>query len=266
MIILTSPGEIAFKIGNLQIYYYGLCLAMAAVCGFLLSYVIAKKDYKDFDTDILFDTASISIFSGIIFARLYYCLLNFNYYSNHIYEIFDFRQGGLSIHGALLGGIIVTTIYCQIKKYPTLKIADIMSYGLIFAQAIGRWGNFFNSEAYGFPSHHIIAQFIPESARISGYEFYKYFHPTFLYESILDILVLLILYFIVRNDEYKFDGYIFAFYLILYSIIRFFVEALRLDSIVNVGALHVPQFVSLVIIFIASAAILFVRIRNSKKL
>lgn len=261
MIILTSPGEIAFTVGNFPIYYYGLCLGIAAICGFSLSYFIAKREYPGFDTDILFDTASVAIFNGIIFARLYYCLLNFNYYVSNPIEIFNLRAGGLSIHGAIIGSLIITSIYCRIKKYPTLKIADIMTYGLILAQAIGRWGNFFNCEAYGLPSHHIIAQYIPEVARITGYEFYKYFHPTFLYESILDFLVLLILYFIVKNDKNKFDGFVFAFYLILYSVVRFFVEALRLDSIVNVGALHVPQLVS---IFIMIASVIFILIMRNK--
>lgn len=266
MIILTSPGEIAFRVFGFPIYYYGLCMGLAMVCGFLLSYFIERKIEKKFYADILFDITSVSVISGIIFARLYYCFLNFSYYSANISEIFNLRAGGLSIHGAIIGGIIVTSAYCYFKKYPILQVADVYAYGLILAQAIGRWGNFFNSEAYGLPSYHFIAQFIPEAARISGYEFYKYFHPAFLYESILDLFILLILFFVIRGYKNRFDGFIFASYLILYSIVRFFIEGLRLDSIVNVGALHVPQLVSLVIILMSLIFIFVMKQRNKNQI
>lgn len=248
MIILSSPGEIAFKIGSFQIYNYGICVALAALIGFCVSYFVIKHDYKDIEPDILFDVAAVGIMSGIICARIYYCILNFGYYSLHLNEIFNLRQGGMAVQGGILGGFILTSLYCYFKKYSILKLADIISYGLIMAQAVGRWGNFFNSEAYGLPAKHFIAVFIPENLRVGGYEFYKYFHPTFLYESILNLLVFLILFFIIRHMKTKFDGFVFALYLILYSLVRFFVEGLRLDSIVNVGALHIPQIMSLIII------------------
>lgn len=256
MIIISSPGAVAFNLGSYPIYYYGICIAVATVLGFSVSYFITKKDYKDIDADILFDVASVAIIGGVISARLYYCLLNYGYYSNHLTEILNFRQGGLAIHGALIGGFILAYLYCKLKEYPVLKLADIFAYGLIVAQIFGRWGNFFNSEAYGLPAKHFIGLYIPESARVVGYQFYKYFHPTFLYESVLNILVFLILFFIIRKFEYRFDGLIFAFYLILYSIVRFFIEGLRLDCISHVGALHVPQIISLIIIICASCFIL----------
>ncbi|MBR2526461.1 prolipoprotein diacylglyceryl transferase [bacterium] len=262
MIILSSPGAVAFNIGAFPVYYYGICIAIAALIGFWVSYGVIKNYYKDLRSDILFDVVTVAILSGIIFARLYYCALNFDYYQNHFFEIFNIRQGGLAIQGGIFGGFIVTSLYCYFKKYPILKLADICSYGLITAQAIGRWGNFFNSEAYGFPSKHFIAVFIPENLRISGYEFYKYFHPTFLYESLLNILVLLILFFVVRKAVKNIDGLVFAYYLFLYSLVRFFVEALRIDCIVNVGALHAPQLVSLVTIFFAILFISYKRIKN----
>ena len=259
MLIITSPGQIAFNISSFPIYNYGICIAAATLIGFSVSYFIAKKNYKEYDTDILYDIVFIAIIGGLIFARLYYCILNFEYYSNHIFEIINFRQGGLAIHGGLIGGLMSGAAYCKFKKYPILKSADIFAYGLPIAQAIGRWGNFFNSEAYGLPSKHFIAVFIPENARIAGYEFYKYFHPTFLYESILNILIFFVLYFIVRKVTKPFDGLIFASYLILYSVIRYFIEGLRLDSIVNVGALHIPQLVCIITIVIASTFIIYKR-------
>ncbi|MBR1943367.1 prolipoprotein diacylglyceryl transferase [bacterium] len=247
MIILSSPGAVAFKFFGIPIYFYGIFIALATITGFTVSYLIAKKLYKDFDADILYDVVSVALLGGIIFARLYYCLLNYSYYSTHLLDILNIRQGGLAIHGGLLGAFLFGGIYAKIKKYPILKLCDICSYGLILAQAVGRWGNFFNSEAYGLPAKHFIGLYIPENMRFAGYEFYKYFHPTFLYESVLNLLIFLILFFVIRIFKIKFDGLIFASYLILYSIVRFFVEGLRLDCIVNVGALHVPQIVSLLI-------------------
>lgn len=262
MIILSSPGAVAFKIVSFPVYYYGICVAVAALLGFSVSYLVAKSDCKDFDTDMLFDVVSVVIFGGIIFARLYYCLLNFGYYSSHLIEILNFRQGGLAIHGGLIGGFLCGAVYCKFKNYPILKLADIISYGLVVSQTVGRWGNFFNSEAYGLPAKHFISVFIPENARVAGYEFYKYFHPTFLYESILNLFIFFILFFVIRKLKCRFDGLIFASYLILYSVVRFFIEGLRLDSIVNVGALHVPQVVSVAIII---GAVVFILLKIKKQ-
>lgn len=259
MIILSSPGSVAFTVGSFSIYYYGICVAFAALTGFLVSYYVIKNFYKELHSDILFDVVTVALLSGIIFARAYYCALNFNYYANHLIEIFNIRQGGLAIQGGILGGFIFTALYCKLNKYPVLKLADICSYGLIVGQIIGRWGNFFNSEAYGLPSKHFIAVFIPENLRVTGYEFYKYFHPTFLYESLLNVLVLLILFFVVRKSAKNIDGLVFAYYLFLYSLVRYFVEALRIDCIVNVGALHAPQITSLLTIFLATLFIFYKR-------
>lgn len=261
MIILTSPSDIAFTVKGFSIYFYGIFMALSVLCGFYLSYFITKKHYKEIEADILYDVLLAAFIGGIIFARLYYCAVNFEYYSNHLAEIFNFRQGGLSIHGGLIGGFLFGSVFAFIKKYPIFKLADIFAYGLLLAQAIGRWGNFFNDEAYGLPSKSFIAVFIPEANRVSGYEFYKYFHPTFLYESILNLLALLVLYFVVRTMKTRFDGLIFACYLIIYSIIRFLIEGLRLDCIVNVGAFHLPQIASIVTILIA---ILFIIIQKMR--
>lgn len=265
MFVLASPSEIAFKLNGFPIYYYGICIAVAVLCGFYLSYFIAKREYKDINTDILYDVIIIALIGGIIFARFYYCSVNFEYYSKHLSEILNLRQGGLSIHGGIIGGVLFGGAYAYIKKYPVLKLADIFAYGLIFAQSIGRWGNFFNSEAYGLPSHSFIGVFIPEMNRVAGYESYKYFQPTFLYESVLNILALLVLYFVIRNLKNRYDGLIFASYLILYSIIRFFLEGLRLDCFVNVGAFHLPQAVSILTIFFAILLAVFLYFKSTKK-
>ena len=257
-LVLVSPTDVAFNLFGLPIYCYGITMAIAALSGFYVSYLIAKKYYKDvIDADVLFNLASVVIIVGIVFARLYYCLVNHAYYAENLNEILNIRQGGLSIHGGIFGGFISGVIYCKYSRLPILKMADIVAYGLILAQAIGRWGNFFNSEAYGLPTNGFNKVFIPEANRIAGYEGFKYFHPTFLYESILNLLIFLILFFVVRKFRAKFDGLIFAYYLILYSIVRFYIEGLRLDNIVSIAHLHIAQVVSLIIIVFASVFIVY---------
>lgn len=246
MIVLTSPAEIAFKIHNFPIYYYGIILGLAAFFGFYFSYFITKKYYKEINPEILYDIIPFVILSGIICARLYYCALNFDYYIANPHEIFNTRQGGLAIHGGILGGLIFGCIYAYLKKLPLLKLTDISTYGLILAQIIGRWGNFFNNEAYGQPTSKFIAVYIPKADRIQGYEYFSYFQPTFLYESVCNLLILLFLFFVIRKYSKNFDGLIFASYLILYSIVRYIIESVRLDCIANIGTLHLPQFVSII--------------------
>lgn len=259
--MLIPPKVSEFNFLGLEIKYYGLTLALAMLLGLCVSYFICKKYYKDADSNIILDAFPIVILSGILGARLYYVLLSFNYYALHPKEILMIWQGGLSIHGALLGGLIGGVIYCRIKKIRFLKYADIFSYGLILAQAVGRWGNFFNSEAFGFPAKLPLLYIEP---RFRPIEFIncEYFHPTFLYESILDILVFLILFFVIRKFAKK-EGIVFFSYLLLYSIARLFVEAIRIDSVLNLGAMPIAQVVSILIILISAGALFVLSKRSS---
>ena len=255
MIILSSPNEIAFTIFSIPIYYYGLVLSFGALIGFYCSYFIAKKYYPTINADILYDIVPFLIVIGLISARLYYCLLNIDYYTSHAGEILNFRQGGLSIHGGIIGGFIGLYIIAKLKKCSVIKLADILAYGLILAQSIGRCGNFFNNEAYGLPTDKFIAVYIPEHARIPGYGSFQYFHPTFLYESICNLLIFIILCFITKKFKNKFDGLIFSLYLIFYSIARFFIENLRTDCIKDLGILHFPQIMSIIMLLIGLISI-----------
>ena len=225
-------------------------MALAVLCGFSFAYLVAKKYYKDIDADILYDVVLVGLFAGFLSARLYYCLLNFDFYSSNVAEILNFREGGISIQGGIFGGFLGGAIYAKIKNFPILKLADIISYGMLLAQAIGRWGNFFNSEAYGHPTS-TFGVFIPLAARVQGYEAYSCFQPTFLYESVLNLIALAILFFVVRKLKYCFDGLIFASYIILYSIVRLIIESMRLDSALNVGSTHIATIASVVMIVIA---------------
>lgn len=264
--MFVSPGDIAFNIGTLPIYYYGIIMALSLCLGVFVSSIITKKFYPDLNPDIIYDIAPHIIIGAFIGARLYYCLLGYDYYSQNPLEILEIRHGGLSIHGAILGGLITGIIYAKKHKLPILRICDIFSYGLIVGQAIGRWGNFFNSEAFGLPCNNcMIKLFIPIYKRPLEYLQYNYFHPTFLYESILDICIFLILFFVVRRFIKGKDGIVFFSYLILYSTARIFVEEIRIDSVLNIEGVPIAQIVSAITILISIISLIIVNNLGSKE-
>lgn len=254
--MFVSPGDVAFNIGPISVYYYGIIMAISLCIGVFVASLITKKYYPDLNSDVIYDISPHVIIGAIIGARLYYCLLSYEYFSQNLIEILEIRHGGLSIHGAILGGLIGGIIYAQRHKLPILKLCDIFSYGLILGQAIGRWGNFFNSEAFGKPTEFFLKIYIPIYKRPLEYMQYNYFHPTFLYESILDICIFLILFFIVRKIVKGKDGIIFFSYLILYSCARIIIEQIRIDSVLNVFGFPIAQIVSILIILISTIAII----------
>lgn len=260
--MFASPGDIAFSIGSVSIYYYGIIMAIALTAGVLVAAFVTKNFYHELKPDVIFNIAPVVIISALFGARIYYCLLNLSYYSQNLLEIFNVRQGGLSIHGAILGGLVGGIIYAKKNKLPVLKLCDIFSYGLILGQAIGRWGNFFNSEAFGRPTESFLKLYIPIYKRPLEYMQYNYFHPTFLYESIIDVLIFLILFFVVRKLTKNKDGIVFFTYLILYSIARILIEQIRIDSVLNIFGVPIAQIVSFIIILIGIAAIFVIRLKN----
>lgn len=264
--MFTSPAE-TFQIGNFSLHYYGLTMGLGMLVGILVANKIAQKFYPEIKKEIIFDIAPAIILGAIIGARVYYCLLSLNYYINSPIEALQIWQGGLSIHGGILGGLIAGIIYAKRNNLPILKLCDIFSYGLCIGQAIGRWGNFFNSEAFGKPTNCFCKLFIPVYARPAKYLNYSFFHPTFLYESICDILIFLILFFVIKKiifeaksnpkDKKSYDGVIFFSYLILYSIVRILIEQVRIDSVLNICQIPVAQLVSALIIIISTIFLIF---------
>lgn len=255
--MFVSPGDIAFHIGAISVYYYGIIMALSLLIGILTARFVTKKFYPEINPEIIYDLAPHIIIGGIICARLYYCVLSYDYFSKHLLEIFELWHGGLSIHGGIIGGLIGGLIYSKRHKLPILKLCDIFSCGLVLGQAIGRWGNFFNSEAFGRPTESFLKLYIPIYKRPLEYMQYNYFHPTFLYESILDLCIFLILFFVVRKF-FKKDGMVFFLYLILYSIVRILIEQLRVDSVLNVCGIPIAQIVSVFIILISLFGIVFI--------
>ncbi len=263
--IIPAPEDIAFYLFSIPIYWYGITMASAIFVAILCANYLFNKINPNLKKDTILEYAPILIIAGILCARLYFCLLNAPHYLSNPLEILDIREGGLSIHGAILGGIICMIFIAKKSQTPLLNIVDAISCSTILGQAIGRWGNYFNSEAYGIP---VASQnwglFIPEGKRAIQYANYSLFHPTFLYESILDLISFFILAFIYLKFGEKFRGLTFFAYLTIYSIIRFFIEQLRVDSAMNIGSIPIAEIVSVLLFVIGIVGILFVIFKKEK--
>lgn len=251
--------RIAFSLGPLKIYWYSICIFLGMVCAGIIILKEAKR--KNLDEDFLINLIFYTVLLGLLGARLYYVLFNIPYYFSHPAEILAVWNGGLAIHGGIIAGLIFIIFYCKKYKVSTLKILDIFVVGLIIGQAIGRWGNFFNGEAYGnittltaLKAIHL-PQFIINGMKIDGF----YREPTFLYESLWCFLGFLILLLLRRRKNIQ-EGTLTSFYLIWYGLERVYVEGLRTDSLM-LGRIRVAQLVSL--IFIISGFVIY--IYNLKK-
>lgn len=247
-------NPIAFHLGPISITWYGLFIALAFGSGMILANYNAAR--RHIDTDKLSNLLLLVMPAAIIGARLYYVIFNWGYYATNPLEIPAVWHGGLAIHGGIIGGFLIG--YWYIRREKDLKlwsVADIIAPSLILGQAIGRWGNFFNQEAHGGPvSAEFISKFpdfIQKGMLIDG----QYYHPTFLYESLWNGLVFLILLWMISRKSLP-DGFVAMSYLILYSLGRFFVEGLRTDSLM-LGPLRVAQVVSVVSIILASIFIYY---------
>lgn len=250
-------NPIFLTLGPVQIYWYSVILFLAFFLGGALAIHEAKKwkINKDFMINLYF---YLIIFS-LIGARLYYVLFNFSYYIKNPIEIIEVWNGGLAIHGAIIAGVITIAYHCNKNKVSFLRILDIASPAVIIAQAIGRWGNFFNSEAHGpmvsriFLEKLHLPKFIINGMYIDG----AYYHPTFLYESIWNLLGFILLIIIRKYKKDLKPGLLIGIYLIWYSFARFFIEGLRTDSLM-LGSLKMAQVISIVL-FLLGIYLAFIR-------
>lgn len=236
-----------FVIGNFKIEWYSILIIVGVLLGLILVLKEAKR--YNFSTDFVFNMSFWAIIFGIIGARLYYVLFNLNLYSN-FWDVFKIWEGGLAIHGGLIAGLIVVYLYCKKYRVRIIRMLDFIVPALLLAQAIGRWGNFFNSEAHGaattlahLQSLHI-PQFIIDGMNIGG----VYYTPTFLYESIWCLFGFLIIL-IVRRVKVTKVGQPFALYLMWYGLGRFFIESMRTDSLM-LGGFKVAQIISVIMVTI----------------
>jgi phosphatidylglycerol:prolipoprotein diacylglycerol transferase len=259
--IIPAPNPIAITILGVSIYWYGIIMAFAILSATLVGNTLFNKFSDPKYKDYIISIAPTLIISGILGARLYYCSLNYIYYFSHPLEILDIRQGGLSIHGAIIFGILSLIISSHIKKISILKVLDTVSISAALGQTIGRWGNYFNSEAYGLPvSGQTWGLFIPPTKRYEQYTDFSLFHPTFLYESILDFSCFCILLFYLLKSKNRKSGTIFFLYLSLYALIRFFIEQIRIDSALNIGTIPIAEIISLLMFIVGIAGILVVNL------
>jgi len=235
---------VAFSIGSLEIRWYGVIISTALFLGTMLSIKEAKK--QGIEEDFMYDLFIRVIPAAIIGARLYYVLFSWAYFKNNLMEILAFRSGGLAIHGGIIGGLVVAFYFIRKREQSFVQLADITAPYIILGQAIGRWGNFINQEAHGgIVSREFISVF-PDFIEKQMYIHGNYYHPTFLYESLLNFLVFLILISIRRKKFLK-DGDLFLLYLIGYSLGRFVIEGMRTDSLM-LGSFRIAQIVSLLLI------------------
>lgn len=242
------------KLGPISIYWYSVMIAV----GFLAAMIVCLTEVKRKKLDIekYSNMVFYAVLFGILGARIYYVLFNLDYYLKMPSEILKVWHGGLAIHGGIIAGILVAYFYTKKYKMNFLKTLDISVVGVIIAQAIGRWGNFFNQEAFGklTTKAALIKQKIPNFIIDGMYIDGAYYQPTFLYESVWNLIGFIIMLFLRRTKKLK-VGYLTGFYLIWYSIGRGFIEYFRSDSLM-LGNIKVAQLISLSLIVIGIIVII----------
>ncbi len=244
-----------FTLFGRPIYFYGVLIGL----GFLLAIVFCAKRAKRFGLkeDDVYDVAIWLIPCSILGARLYYVLFRFDYYRVHPDELFSVWNGGLAIYGGVIAGVLTVYLVCRHKKIPVPAMLDNLCYGLLIGQIIGRWGNFLNREAFGAVTDIFCRMGLtaPDGTTV-------YVHPTFLYESLWNLGVLLFLLWFERTGRRRFDGHCVTLYFLLYGLGRFWIEGLRTDSLYigNTGV-RVSQALSLALVIASAALLLYMRRR-----
>ena len=254
-IVLTSVFSVAIQIGPLSIRWYGIINCLAMLAAIFVAYREAKREHLN--PDHLLNLALLIIPLGVIGARIYFVVMHWSYYAQHIGEIVQIWKGGLAIHGGILLGLLTILWYCRHKKLSFLRGADLIVLGVILAQAIGRWGNYVNAELYG-PVIEAGSpwSWIPFQVYADG----AYHHPTFLYESVWDLLGFFFLLSLIRRLHRI--GMIFSIYLMFTSFGRFFIEIIRMDMLMLFGVRQC--YITCPLMFL-TGAILSILIRHRPK-
>ena len=253
-------NRIALDLGFIKVYWYSITMFLGVLFGIMVAYMEVKRkkmDVKKFENMVFY-----AIIFGFIGARIYYVLFNLDYYLANPVEIPMVWNGGLAIHGGIIGAVIAMFIYCRKNDLSYITMLDICAPALLIGQVIGRWGNFFNSEAHGgivtraFLENLHLPEFIINGMYIGG----VYYHPTFLYESLLNLVCFIILMILRYNKKIK-TGMIVGIYLIWYGIVRFFIESMRTDSLM-LGNLKMAQLIAIPMIIIGIVVIITSRKRE----
>ncbi len=264
-----------FYIGNFYIAFYGVIIAIGVMAGITLAARAGK--IMGMDPDDVWDFAIYAVIFSVIGARIYYVVFEWENYKNDLLSILNTREGGLAIYGGVIGAFITLYVYCKIRKRKALNLGDAGVVGLILGQILGRWGNFFNREVFGEYSDGLFAMRIPVAAvrdhtditenirahMIEGSNFIQV-HPTFLYESALNLILLIFMLWYLKHKA--FDGEICLFYLGGYGIIRFFIEGMRTDQLTFAGTdIAVSQVLGMVLFIFSVCMDIGVRVYKNKK-
>lgn len=266
-IFLEHVGK-SFHVFGFEIAFYGCTMAAGILVGYLLASREAKRTGQNPENYL--DMLLYAVFFALVGARLYYVIFSWDHYKDNLWSIFNLRQGGLAIYGGIIGAVITVYVFCRKRKLRFLQMLDTGCIGLVAGQIIGRWGNFFNREAFGDYTDGLFAMQLPVSAvrsgeitekmwehvqTIGGVDFIQV-HPTFLYEGLWNFGVLLFLYW--YRDRKKFEGELMLWYLALYGAGRFWIEALRTDQLLIPGiGFPVSQLLGLVLAVSGIALILW---------
>lgn len=260
MVCQSNPYDRVFiQIGSIPIYWYGVIIATGLFLGLLLA--TRESERLGINKDIFIDLIVFAAPISIVFARIYYVIFEWKMYANGpFWKVFAIWEGGIAIHGALIGAVLTAVVFAKVKKVNFWLLADIAAPSLILGQAIGRWGNFMNQEAHGGPiseaAYQNLLQYFPDFIMnqmcIEGIMY----HPTFLYESLWNFLVLIALLILRKYNPLR--GEIFLSYIIFYSVGRIFVEGMRTDSLMLFGVLRQAQMFSIILI-VGAILILFYR-------
>ncbi len=250
--------RVAFTILGKDIYWYGVIIAFALIIGIILASAEAKK--RGYSPEVVLDYMILAVPLAIIGARAYYVIFNYSDYQGDFLKMIAVWDGGIAIYGAVIGGIFAAILLRLFRKFPALTILDICAPSLVLGQALGRWGNFINQEAYGNPVLNPSWQFFPyavyiETPKVAG-QLPGYYMATFFYESAWNFLVFLILLMLLKSLR-KYRGGIFAAYVMLYGIGRFFIEGLRTDSLMLTESIRVSQALALVLVVLGAFYLAF---------
>ncbi|TVX81922.1 prolipoprotein diacylglyceryl transferase [Peribacillus simplex] len=253
-------NPIAIDLGPIQVHWYGLIIGFGVLLGLIIA--LRESERRGLDKEIFTDMILFAVPIAIISARIYYVIFQWEYYSQNPGDIIKIWNGGIAIHGALIGSVLTAIVFAKVKKVSFWKLADIAAPSLLLGQAIGRWGNFMNQEAHGgeitrsFLENMHLPEFIINQMYING----AYYHPTFLYESIWNIVGVIILLSLRKVNLRR--GELFLTYVLWYSIGRFYIEGLRTDSLMLTESLRIAQVISIVLVAVAIALMVYRRVRG----
>jgi phosphatidylglycerol:prolipoprotein diacylglycerol transferase len=252
VIFMPVPSSrVALTFFGFDILWYGVIIT--AAISIALAVTCRRAEAHGLTSERVVDFALICVPAGIVGARLYYVLFNWNFFGGDIMRIINIRTGGLAIHGALIAGLLAVPVLCRKWRLRPLNALDLAAPSLALAQSVGRWGNYFNLEAHGGPTD------LPWGMMIGG----ETVHPTFLYESVWCFLLFFLLIFI--DGRRRFEGQIFLLYCMLYSLERFFVEGLRTDSLMLFGIWKQARALSAAVFFIGAVCYIYLRSKEKRR-